>query len=153
MNEEEEAEPQPRELVTCRSVAELVDRLTMQLGFPYVEARRLVLRFGAGRCEGALLKTLHDAREGGIRRPRGWFITTLRKGLEWTAEEVRLYVSWQQEAELRRMEESGDVTMRRLAEERRRSLAARDAAAITSSPDAASPTTPASWPSSGGLSG
>ncbi|HXG36542.1 MAG TPA: hypothetical protein VNL15_06210 [Dehalococcoidia bacterium] len=61
------------------------------------EAGKLILEYGASRCEAALLKTrfVHSRRPKGLRSPVGWLINTLAKGLEWTREDVE----WFKEAE------------------------------------------------------
>jgi hypothetical protein len=149
-NEEEET---PLRLQICADVGELIELIVSAIGFRYADARRQVLLWGAERCEGALMATIAVIEDGQVRKPRGWFVATLKRGLEWTPEEIRLDLDARRERELRAMEESNDVTMRRLAQEERAKSAARGAHAFTGSEADASETTRSAGRSSNGSSG
>ena len=69
-----------------------------ELGFAPSEIRRDLARYGAARCERCLFKTLHDMEDGGIHTPKGWFLATLARQEEWTAEDLAHFQEW---AELR----------------------------------------------------
>lgn len=114
-------EKQKEGLIIHDNVAALIDAMTIQLGFAFVEARHIVGVFGAGRCEGALVKTLWDKNAGGIKKPRGWFLGALREGKEWTAEEMQMHGDWmkrrQQEAIERNAHQANNITEQRLLRE------------------------------------
>ncbi len=75
-------------LLLIADVATLEGVMAANLGFTLPDVRRAIARFGAGRCERAYFKTMSDDEDGGIRSPRGWFLSTLIKGMEWTVEEA-----------------------------------------------------------------
>lgn len=75
-------------LLLIEDVATLEGLIAENLGFTPPDVRRAIARFGAGRCERAYFKTLRDDEDGDIRSLRGWFLSTLIKGLEWTVEEA-----------------------------------------------------------------
>ena len=75
-------------LLLIGDVATLEGLMAENLGFTLPDVRRAIARFGAGRCERADFKTMRDDEDGDIRSPRGWFLSTLVKGLEWTVAEA-----------------------------------------------------------------
>ncbi len=147
---EEEAAAPSGELVAFRDVGELMAAMVNRLAMLYPAARRAIENCGASRCEGAYWQTVTMMAKGELRKPPiAWFRATLKRGMEWTPEEIRLHLNAQHELETREMEQSNDVTMQRLAQERRNADAATDAAAFTG-PPAASSTIPSAGLSSRG---
>jgi hypothetical protein len=76
-------------LRVCRDEGELVERLWREFRLPAPDARRAFRRFGLAACERSYVQTksAHGLRK--LRRPAGWFMATLIKGLVWTDAEYR----------------------------------------------------------------
>jgi hypothetical protein len=89
--EEEDLEEEEEELIICQSADELIDRLWREIHLPEPDARRAFRRFGIASCERAYIQTTAMRADGYLRKPAGWFIATLNKGLVWTPEEVTKY--------------------------------------------------------------
>lgn len=101
----------------------MVEVLEEELEFPWPDAVDLVNRFGVEECEGAVIKTLANASQGGVRRPRGWLVHTLRKKWGWKTEQLDRYIAQEWEKAVRRLESSPDVTYQRIGAELRELLA------------------------------
>lgn len=93
---------------------DLVDALESLLGLAAPDAIDAVREYGLAACEGALLRTMTYLAQ--VRKPRGWYVTTLRRGLAWTTAEVELYVRREWERVVRRLEASGNPQQERVAE-------------------------------------
>jgi len=81
------------ELAWARDLEDLRRRLGAVLGLHPVDVERALRDYPPVAVEGAALKTLHLSNRGVVRRSlEGFFFTTLRRGLGWTAAEVRTYL-------------------------------------------------------------
>lgn len=153
MKKEEETAEAGGELIHFADVGALMAAMVDFLDILYPDAKRAIESCGPSRCEGAYWQTAAKRAKGELRKPPiAWFRTTLRKGLEWTPEEIRLHFNAQRELELREMEQSNDVTKERIARQERERDAVSDAAATTGPPDA-SETILAAGPSSSAHNG
>ncbi len=145
---EEEVAAPGCDLVAFRDVGDLMAAMVDFLDILYPDAKRAIESCGASRCEGAYWQTAAKRAKGELRKPPiAWFRSTLKRGMEWTPEEIQLHMNAQRELELRQMEQSNDVTQKRHARELREMAAASNAAATTDQPDA-SETIPSAGPSS-----
>lgn len=110
----------------CRryvSEDELLAVLQDEFEFPWPDAMDIVNRYGLEQTEGAIIKTLANRGSGGVRRPRGWLIHTLRKKWGWKAENLNKYIDHEWEKAVVRLEGSPDITYQRIGAELRQLLA------------------------------
>lgn len=102
---------------------ELLQVLTVELEFPFPDALDLISRYGLPECEGAIIKTLANRGQGGVRRPRGWLVHTLRKRWGWKTEHLERYIADEWDKAVQRLEISPDITYQRIGAELRQLLA------------------------------
>jgi hypothetical protein len=78
----------------CRDLGDLLRRIEEQLGMPKPDALRVIREHGEGRSERAFLQVVCRLRaaKSGIRSPIGYFVSTLKKGMEWTPDELQLHL-------------------------------------------------------------
>jgi hypothetical protein len=76
-------------LRVCRDAEDLVDRLWREFRLPAPDVRRAFRRFGLAACERCYVQTRSAHSLKKLRRPAGWFISTLGKGLVWSDAEYR----------------------------------------------------------------
>ena len=88
---------------------ELLGALEDLLGLSAPAAMRAMNKWGVEACEGALLNTLTNMHDQGVRKPRAWFISTLNRGLQWKPNELRAYLRREWEKVIRRLEASEGV--------------------------------------------
>ena len=79
-------------LIVCADAEELVERLWRKLRLAAPAADRAIARFGLGRVERALIQTLASVEGGRLRNPAGYLLSTLDKGLDWTAAQVQRHL-------------------------------------------------------------
>lgn len=89
------------------------------LELPAPDALDMIRDYGVAACEGALMRTLAHMAGGGVRKPRGWYIATLRRGHAWTPAQVEAYVRREWEKVIVRMERSENPQQLRVAGELR----------------------------------
>lgn len=113
-----------RALAAFADSAELGKALT-EMGADVVLVARLLTRYGAAACEGALFNTERRMdEEPKLRNPVGWLIKTLKRGLEWKPWEIKLYIEQreakerareeEEERECQRIRERGEAALRRM---------------------------------------
>jgi len=115
-NERTKIEEEERQLASFGGPAELGQAMT-RLGLSAVEVGRLLSRYGAPACEGAFYNTQErSGKAGGLKRPQGWFIKTLAKGLQWSSGEIRLHIAEQERRQVEKWQQEGNRTYLRLYE-------------------------------------
>ena len=80
------------ELIVCADAEDLIERLWRKLRLAAPAADRAIARFGLGRVERALIQTLASVEGGRLRNPAGYLLSTLDKGLDWTAAQVQRHL-------------------------------------------------------------
>ena len=90
----EEEEDEDAVCAVCSDIWDLLERIERTIGMPKPDARRLCQSYGLARTERAYLQlaTRLRAEKPGIRSPIGYLVSTLRKGMEWSREDLELHL-------------------------------------------------------------